>query len=266
MRALLPLALAAVAGCQCLVPVDDLPDAGRSLDGGWCRSPAECAPGTDCSSGAAMARVATCRFGYCGFYESVCPRPDAGTDGGQGDGGRPADGGALDAGPCTAAAQCTGSAPTSSWCAGSDAGFSCIERKCVWECPLTNARRTCIVDGGYGGCLVCGAQTICPINCPGAGGYNTVVESGSLCTVWPGTSIAFTNVTIMRTASAQCHYTAYQTAGAEQLGDIWRLSNDEYLAYFPSFGGWCTGRSAYTGAPRSIFNCPRCQFGLAGFE
>ncbi len=196
-----------------------------------------------------------------------------GRDGGEmTDGGRcqpssecpPLDAGPVaDAGACTAPAQCFGTQPTTNWCYQTDAGFSCVERKCLWECPLGGAGRTCAITDG--GCLACTTQTVCPINCSGVG-YSATVESASACTVWPGTTIPFTDVTVMRTASAQCHYTAFQTAGAQQLGDIWRLSNDEYLAYFPSFGGWCTGRSAYTGIPRGIFNCPLCQFVLAGFE
>ena len=81
-----------------------------------------------------------------------------------------------------------------------------------------------------------------------------------------GTAIPFSEFSIFRTASALCHYAASQTGGGEQLGDLWRLSNNEYLAYFPSFGGWCTGRSADTGVPRGIFSCPLCQFLVEGFE
>ena len=90
------------------------------------------------------------------------------------------------------------------------------------------------------------------------------VEASSSCTTWPGTSIPFTDVTIMRTASFQCRYLV--SGAGQSLGELWRLNDIEYLAYFPGFGGWCTGRSAFTGAVRSIFNCPACQFVLEDFE
>lgn len=121
--------------------------------------------------------------------------------------------------------------------------------------------------GSY--CLRCGDDggTTCPRSgmCGAPTSMTTAtVEQDATCTTWPGTTTSFTDVSIMRTASAQCRY---QLSGANQvLGDFWRMDDDEYLAYFPGFGGWCTGRSAFTGAPRSIFNCPSCQFVLMGFE
>lgn len=71
---------------------------------------------------------------------------------------------------------------------------------------------------------------------------------------------------MMRTASPVCRYAVSGPMGTPSLGDWWRLENQEYIAYFPGFGGWCTGRSAFTGAPRSIVTCPDCQFTLMGFE
>ena len=117
-------------------------------------------------------------------------------------------------------------------------------------------------------CLECGdAGTTCPQtgNTCGSPMISTAtVENGSSCTTWPGTTTPFTSVNLTRTASAQCRYLV---SGANQsLGELWRLEGGEYLAYFPGFGGWCTGRSAFTGVPRGIFNCPACQFVLEGFE
>jgi hypothetical protein len=238
-------ALAALSGCQCFVPVDDEPDGGS--DAGTPRPDAGRDAGLDAGSDA-------------GF--------DAGSDAGsEVDAGRP-----LDAG-CARASQCTsGPQPTTNWCNGSqpDAGYSCIANTCLWECPVSSAGRTCIVDmGSY--CLRCGddAGTACPRSGTTACGApatmgSAMVESGSTCVTWPGSSVLFTDVTIMRTASAQCRYMV--TGAGQTLGEFWRLDDGEYLAYFPGFGGWCTGRSAFTGVPRGIFNCPSCQFVLAGFE
>lgn len=181
--------------------------------------------------------------------------PDAGVDAGT-DAGSPGDGG------CALASQCTGGPqPTSSWCNTTqpDAGFSCVQSKCVWECPLVTAGRTCTVNQGTY-CLECGdAGTMCPetTSCTSVGMMTATVESGAACTT-------FTDVNVMRGASAQCRY--FVNTNTSASGEIWRLPNGEYLAFFPSLGGWCTGRSAFTGAPRSIFNCPGCQFVLMGWE
>ena len=228
------LTLSVVSGCQCFTAVDE-PDGGEAVDGG-----------VDAG------------------------RADAGrTDAGS------VDAGTVDAGPdagCARATQCTsGPQPTTQWCNTSrpDAGYSCIERTCLWECPIGAPGRNCIVDqGSY--CLRCGdAGTACPLttNCGGPSTSITAsVESGASCTTWPGTNIPFTEVTLMRTASAQCRYLASGVDGGQSLGEVWRLNDGEYLANFPGLGGWCTGRSAFTGVPRGIFNCPACQFVLMGFE
>lgn len=233
--ALLGMTLAAASGCQCFVPVDE-PDGGLPEDAG-----------TDAGRDAGLPDAGGADAG----------EPDAG----QGDGG------------CLRATQCTGGPqPTANQCFGSDAGFSCVQNTCLWECPIsTTAGRSCIVDmGSY--CLRCGDDggTTCPMSgttaCGGpvTMGTATVESAGAACATWPGTSLPFTDVDIMRTASAQCRYLL---GGAGQsLGEVWKLDGYEYLAFFPGLGGWCTGRSAFTGAPRSIFSCPACQFVLMGFE
>ncbi|MDP1826054.1 MAG: hypothetical protein Q8L48_22505 [Archangium sp.] len=261
--------LLTISGCQCFVPVDE-PDG--SVDAGLsCARAADCPGAEPVCEPFVCGQCRACRASACQLESQICPTPDGGTDAGVDagtDAGQPAgDGG------CMRAAQCTGvPQPTSTWCSSGssrDAGFSCIANTCLWECPLTSAGRTCIVDmGSY--CLRCGgdAGTTCPLSgtCPGGPSttQTAMVEAGSTCTTWPGTTTPFTDVSIMRTASAQCRYAM---SGANQLlGDFWRMDDGTYLAFFPGFGGWCTGRSAITGAPRSIFSCPSCQFVLMGFE
>src|SRR4051812_45840826 len=98
----LGMTLAVISSCQCFVPVEDEPDAGS--DAGV----------TDAG------------------------RPDAGSGDAGGSDAGPMDAGPTDAG-CTRATECTsGQASTSRWCETSppDAGFSCIENTCLWECPL----------------------------------------------------------------------------------------------------------------------------------
>ena len=198
---------------------------------------------------------------------------DGGIDAGRADAGR-SDAGSVDAGPtdagtsdggCSRASQCTaGPQPTTHWCdtAPPDAGYSCIASTCLWECPLSEAGRNCIVDQGSF-CLRCGdAGTACPLtsNCGApTSSVTAIVESGASC-------VNSTAVTLMRTASAQCRYLVSGVDAGQSLGEVWRLDDGEYLAFFPSLGGWCTGRSAFTGVPRGIFNCPTCQFVLANFE
>lgn len=53
---------------------------------------------------------------------------------------------------------------------------------------------------------------------------------------------------------------------ARNLGLTGLEGGGDFVAYLPELGGWCTGRSAFTGFPRSIFGCPKCQFGLGGFD
>ncbi len=196
--------------------------------------------------------------------------PDGGLEPGQDAGpGTGLDAGSVRDGGCTQATHCAGGAPpTPRWCNPAvDAGSSCIAQSCVWECPLTAAGRTCTVNlGTY--CVECGdAGTTCPQSgntCGSALNVTAQVEPDSTCTTWPGTLIPFTEVTLMRGASSQCRYLV--TGAGQSLGEVWKLEGGEYVASFPGFGGWCTGRSAFTGVPRSIFSCPACQFVLVGFE
>jgi hypothetical protein len=264
--------LVALAGCQCFVPTVES-DGG--IDGGmcFCASNADCPASGTCDFGAPFARIYRCEQCVCRSFEAVCPPPDAGTPGDAGaDAGADAGvdaGAAFDGGvrPCVTASQCPGQQPSTPWCA--DAGYSCIAGACVWECPSDGAGRTCSVSpGGDGGCLTCGATSQCPTICANATTYTATVEfeSGG-CSTWPGTSIPFTSLTFARSDPVRCCYSVYQTAGAQMLGELCRLDNVfDYIANFPGLGGWCTGRSAVTGAPRSIINCPACQFVVVGFE
>jgi hypothetical protein len=224
-------ALLAASGCQCFSPVDE--DAGVD---------ASVNPPFD-----------------SGVVTHVDAGADAGTfDAGTFDAGLPGDGG------CVALSDCfSRPIPTEAGCTTPppDGGWSCIQNKCVWECPLEV--RVCTVDqGSY--CLVCGsgdAGTTCPTttNCNTVGMTTATVERGASCT-------GFTDVTITRGASAQCRY--FVNTNTSASGEIWRMDfvGYEYIAYFPSLGGWCTGHSLSTGAPRSIINCPDCQFVLMGWE
>ena len=169
----------------------------------------------------------------------------------------------VDAGTDAGTLSCASSACVSTgdltYCNGTE-GFSCVDDACLYECPEEGAGRVCEVNqGSY--CLECGdAGTHCPLTGTTACGFSpsgaVQVEAGSC---------DLTELTFMRTASAQCRYlTSLPDAGV--LGELWKLEDQQYAAYFPALGGWCTGRPAYTGAPRAIINCPSCRFVMMGFE
>jgi hypothetical protein len=121
-------------------------------------------------------------------------------------------------------------------------------------------------------CVECGdAGTACPLTGTTACGFpqtvgTATVESGATCTTWPQTGAPFADVSLMRGASADCSYLVDKPDGGESLGEIWKLEGGDYIANFPGFGGWCTGHSAFSGAPRGIVTCPLCSFVLFGFE
>jgi hypothetical protein len=173
--------------------------------------------------------------------------PDSGSDAG------------VDGGTRSCASSACVSTGALTHCNGTE-GFSCVDDACLYECPEEGAGRVCEVNQGTY-CLECGdAGTHCPLTGTTACGFSpsgaVQVEAGSC---------DLTELTFMRTASAQCRYlTSLPDAGL--LGELWKLEDQQYAAYFPALGGWCTGRPAYTGAPRAIINCPACRFVMMGFE
>lgn len=186
------------------------------------------------------------------------------------DGGR-ADAGVIDAGlrdaggSCTRAADCSGPARVVSWCGnfvpGGDAGFSCVDQRCVAQCGAY-AGQTCVQDRGVE-CLRCPPPASCiPPSC--GGGFNftySVVEAA--CTgaspFGPGDRI--------REATGNdggCGVNLYlQTGGGEvHFGHLFLQSARGLSARIDALGGTCLVSDVPTGAPRLILDCPRCQVAL----
>lgn len=191
-------------------------------------------------------------LGGCQCLEPV-GEDDAGHDAGAMDAG-------FDGGATCAPAACTEAAALNH-CNGTE-GTSCIEHRCVTECPDEGAGRSCTVNQATY-CLECGGDggTHCPMSGTASCGFPQTQGTAQI----EASSCDLTELSLMRTASAQCRYFTTLADGGV-LGEIWKLEDSEYLAYFPGLGGWCTGRSAYTGAPRAIINCPSCRFVVLGFE
>lgn len=258
-RLKLCLALLTFGGCQCLQPVDErdsgASDGGPRADGG-CQNSTDCPKGGDCSGGAPYAWGYQCIDGACQPVEAVCP-----FDGGS----------TRDAGACNTPNDCRGTPSSSRWCNNHSAGFSCVEHACIWECPTTAPGRTCgIEQTNY--CRHCGSNGDGGVNCPLTGTtqcgdhFPTITVEETSCSTWPDSGTPFTQVQFMRGASARCSWLVHNPDHTEVLGTVWRLDNYEFIAYFPGLGGWCVGRSAFTGVPRSLFSCPKCEFTLQGFD
>lgn len=226
-RAAVPLAalLAVVGGCQCFQPVDERPDAGVR------------------DAGLADAG-----------------RPDAGLDASTPDagGGFSADGGVE----CLTASDCVGTPWSNQWCFfGVDAGFSCVDRRCVSEC-LAQPRVTCVVDAGSE-CLECGgAMAICPLDTCGRSAFTATVSTvdcrpGVTPMLRSGEQLSFVPV-----RGASCLLSV--SAAARGFGQVLR-GNGRHAWFVRELGGWCLGEELPTGAIRSQVACPLCSFGVEGF-
>lgn len=116
-----------------------------------------------------------------------------------------------------------------SWCPGSS--WSCIDGQCAWEC---RGGRRC--ERAPDGCVRCDgeAREYCPGRDPCTPG-------------WPDAG---------RIEEAFCAR-AWNREPSQCFGPWVRMNSD---------GTLCSLQSAFTGAPRTILTCRRCQTGLVGFE
>lgn len=183
---------------------------------------------------------------------------DGGSGGGTGGsaGGGAGGGVASSDGGCDAFTQCTGPRPAQSLCGFTqrDAGFSCIDRRCVYDCEPD---RTCNTSGPDAGCLTCsGAGTSCQAGPAGCGTSRTaVIDATNGC---PGTLMDLTLTPI----PGACGWTVTETSTGRVVGTVYRTENFEYLAYLPELGGTCTGFSLATQVERWLLSCPACQLEL----
>ena len=201
----------------------------------------------------------------CQCLEPVDEKPVR-PDGGAADAGQP-DAGPRDAGgTCARASDCSGTARVVSWCSifipgGGDAGFSCVDQRCIAQCGASSGQ-TCVQDRGTE-CLRCPPTTSCiPADC--GGGFNftySVVEAA--CT---GASPFGPNDRIREAPGDDggCGVNLYlQTGGGEvHFGKLFLQSARGLSARIDALGGTCLVTDVPTGAPRLLLDCPRCQVAL----
>ena len=209
MRAPALVLLSLVAACHCLQPVEELREDGGAGGG----------------SGGGSAGGA------------------AGGSAGGAAGGAPGDGG------CTAASQCPGPGPAMHHCGfAMDAGFSCVDQTCLFECF---SGRTCDTRADAG-CLTCGAVRACA---PGTGcGFSAAASVLS----HNGCPAALPMDLQLAPLPGACGWVVTSSTGGD-FGTLYRLDDGTLLAHFPSLGGTCTGFSQGQQVERWLLSCPACQ-------
>ena len=175
-----------------------------------------------------------------------------GTGGSGGGFGGSGGGSGADAGlrECTSAAQCTKAPPSQSLCSftPSDAGNSCIDGRCVYECFQG---RTCDFDAGTS-CLACATPPATQCVQPGCGAMTLQV---GVETVGPGCTVGFMNA--MLVPLGNCQWKVTDATGDK--GTITRLQNGHYVGTFTDHGT-CVGANTFGQVERVVFSCPNCQF------
>jgi hypothetical protein len=204
-------------------------------------------------------------FGGCVCFQPVDEFPDAGQpDAGRLDAGSP-DAGSPDAGTaCTTASDCRGTPVVTSWCqqwlGGEDAGFSCVDRRCVAACSAT-AGQTCVQDPGVE-CLRCPpAQSCVPPSCGAGLDFDLLVADIACVGAAPfaeGTRVR------MERLDGGCGSAMFleTDAGPVSLGVLFAQSARGLSARSELLGGTCLAAEMPTGAYRVLLDCPRCQVAL----
>lgn len=233
-----------VAGCQCFVPVDEVPDtdAGLTADAGRDAGPTSCTRAADCPGTApacddpsgvtcACGLVRRCTAGACATVDHPCPTPGA---------------------ECARPSDCAGDAgPAVRYCFGTGAAWTCAFERCVVECE---GGRTCASPDA--GCLTCDAQTVCVQ--PGACPFLTHLHvEESTCPEVPDD--VFLPATSL--SSQACTWGVSDGDGG-LLGRITFFDYDSLMADFPRLGGGCVGRQLPTGAVRFSVSCPGCMLSV----
>jgi hypothetical protein len=202
-------------------------------------------------------------FGGCVCFQPVEEFTDAGSSPDAGTGAR--DSGVPDARPeCVTAADCRGTPTVTRWCvrwlAGEDAGFSCMDQKCVSSCgPF--AGQTCAQDVGVE-CLRCPpAQACIPPSCAAGFNYRFTVDDIACVGAPPFETGA--RVRFEHTDGGCGSILWLQTdAGEVDIGRLYGQSARGLSARSDVLGGTCLAAEMPTGAYRVLLDCPRCQVAL----
>lgn len=224
-RAALVVSFAAVlAGCQCFVPVDELPFS--AFDGGSARDAGTADAGrTDAGMDAGTPRPVMCAT--------------------------PAD--------CTGTPRVTSWCARFS--PAFDAGFSCLDGQCVAACG-DQAGQTCTQDPGVE-CLRCPPTQFCnPPSCAAAFNITLRVEDIA-CNGVPPLAVGDRLREGRRDGGCGSPWSYLQPDGGEEyLGEFFYQGRGSTSARIELLGGLCLISEMPTGAIRLLVDCPRCQVAL----
>ncbi|MBL8953010.1 MAG: hypothetical protein JNK82_19690 [Myxococcaceae bacterium] len=199
----------------------------------------------------------------CRCYVPVIEGLDSGTAGGSAAGtagggatagGTGTAGGSGSAGACGSAAQCTQPGPAMSLCSfgQTDAGYSCIDSECVFECTRG---RTCSTAEDAG-CLACGAARSCATspNC----NRNAVAALDSD----NGCPMSFPSGLTLTPLANACGWTVTETGTTRTVGTVYQLDDGDFVAHIAELGGTCVGFALASQVERWLLSCPACQLEL----
>jgi hypothetical protein len=190
----------------------------------------------------------------CQCLVPVTEHLDGGEGGGSGGGAAGGAGGVAGGGtaggPACAPAQCPGPPPASSHCSfGRDAGFSCIDEKCVFECF---PGRTCDTADDAG-CLTCATGRSCApaTGCNWTAAARVIGDNGC--------AMSLPSDLMLTPLAGVCGWAVTDAATGRALGSIYRLDDGSLLAHLGDLGGTCVGFSQGMQVERWMFSCPACQ-------
>lgn len=221
-------------GCQCLVAVDEAgadagADAGHAADAG-----VDAGAAADAAVDGGLNDAGT-RLGFV---------PDSGVE-------------------CISPADCLGPLWSSAWCAGSDAGFSCVVGRCVSECQ-SQAGRTCTPDAGLD-CLECaGSAPLCVADTCRRSAFGGVTVGALTCR--PGVTPLLRDgeqLSFVPIRGASCELSV--SGEGRGLGQVTIDERGRHFWFIRELGGVCVGQALPTGAIRSLVSCPLCTFSVEGF-
>ncbi|GEM_PF-3285007 len=164
-----------------------------------------------------------------------------------------------DGGSCKYAVDCPATIGTTCFFSTASAFPSCVQNRCIEECP---APRTCSlvpVDGGS--CLKCiGQLADCPAQCDQVSPPMNVTIRDVQCTPGFDAGVLTQALSWQSTSPASCRY------DLAPLGSMTHLASGNSVADFPALGGICVGRNLVTGLLRTQWSCPACSFVMEGWD
>ena len=165
---------------------------------------------------------------------------------------------------CMAPVDCRGTPRVTSWCTrwlgGGDAGFSCVDQKCIAQCGAS-AGQTCVRDDAAG-CFRCPPMQPCSqTNCLGLDNFRFTIEE--LACVGPP-PLRVNDFIIITLIDGGCgsSLTLASDAGNRPLGTLVREFGLGLRVTSQMLGGTCVAQEVPSGAYRLLLDCPSCQIAL----